>query len=142
LAGLVRSEYPVRAPLPGISSCRFCTLTSGSCLGTLELDNEVSTLLGRPLFFPVDGINADKSGVELKVSIVSWTGVVAELASFVTAIGPLTIGICGGEPIACVGAYTFASCTKLPSLVLEPVLDPSVNGLDRNPGSAAVRFCS
>ena len=142
LTGLIRSEYPVRVPLLNISSYRFYTLTSGSYLSTLELDNEVLTLLKRPFFFPVDKINADKSRVELKVSIVSWTGVVAELASFVTAIGPLTIGICGGEPIACISAYTFVSYIKLPSLVLELVLDPSVNGLDRNLESTAVRFYS
>jgi hypothetical protein len=37
----------------------------------LELDNKVLILFRRPLFFLIDGINADKSGVELKVLIVS-----------------------------------------------------------------------
>jgi len=71
LTGLIRNEYLIRALLSSISSYRFYILTSGSYLSTLELDNEVLTLLRRPFFFSVDEINADKSGVELKVSIVS-----------------------------------------------------------------------
>ena len=59
-----------------------------------------------------------------------------------TAISPLTISIYSREPIAYIGAYTFASYIKLLSLILELVLDPSVNGLDRNLRSAAVRFYS
>jgi hypothetical protein len=60
----------------------------------------------------------------------------------VIVIGPLIISIYSREPIAYIGVYTFASCIKLLSLVLELVLDPSVNGLDRNLRSVAVRFCS
>ena len=59
-----------------------------------------------------------------------------------TAISLLTISICGREPIAYINVYTFASYIKLPSLILEPVLDPSVNGLDHNPESITVRFYS
>jgi len=54
----------------------------------------------------------------------------------------LTISIYGREPITCVGVYTFVFYIKLSSLVLELVLDPLINGLDYNPGSIAVRFCS
>jgi hypothetical protein len=108
----------------------------------LELDKEVLTFFRRPLFFPINGINADRLGVELKVLIISWTGIVIELASFVTAISLVTISICGRELIAYIGAYTFVSYIKLPSLVLKPSFNLLVNGLDCNLGSIAMRFCS
>ena len=59
-----------------------------------------------------------------------------------TAIGPLIIGIYNRELIVYIGAYTFVSYIKLPSLILEPVLVASVNGLDHNPESITVRFYS